>query len=132
MEKKNIWIAFLMIGMLVFVPVAFVAFSIWQKEKAETILKQEMDQATKEAPVTYDLEKNYCVYLYPEYIRLVTKDTDEQVAYNDFASVLQSQLTDRSKTILLLVNKDTDDTIVSKVMNTLSEQQVTNYDLMSE
>lgn len=132
MEKKNIWIAFLIVGVMVLVPAAFFAFTVFQAQKSEELLQEITRQAEKESTPQYDLEKNYCVYLYPQHIRLLTSGSDEEIAYEEFSTVLKSQLTDSSKTILLLVNQETADTTVSKVMNILSEQQVTNYDLVSE
>ncbi len=132
MEKKNIWIALLIVGVMLVVPAAFFAFTFFQVQKSEELMKEITEQVEKETAMQYDLEKNYCVYLYPDHIRLLTSETDEELPYEDFSTVLKTQLTDSSKTILLLTNKDTDASRVSGIMNTLSEQQVTNYDLVSE
>lgn len=132
MEKKNIWIALLIVGVMLVVPAAFFAFTFFQVQKSEELMKEITEQVEKEMATQYDLEKNYCVYLYPQHIRLLTSETDEELPYEEFGTVLKTQLTDSSKTILLLTNKDTDASRVSGIMNVLSEQQVTNYDLVSE
>jgi biopolymer transport protein ExbD len=133
MEKKNIWIAFVIIGIVVLIPILFFSLSLFLQFRSAQQMKEEMQELTlEEIAPQHDLEKNYCVYLYPDHIRLLTSDTDEEITYEDFGTVLKTQLTDTSKTILLLTNNDTDATRVSGIMNILSEQQVTNYDLMSE
>ena len=135
MEKKNIWIAFVMIGIVVVVPILFFSLSFFLSTRiAEQTTVYKTNEMTPEEvqDIQYDLEANYCVYLYPQHIRLLTSETDEERSYEEFGTVLQTQLTDTSKTILLLVNHETADTTVSKIMNILSEQQITNYDLKSE
>jgi len=133
MEKKNIWIAFVIIGIVVLIPILVFSLSFFLQLRTSQQMKEEIKELTlEEIAPQHDLEKNYCVYLYPDHIRLLTSETDEELPYEDFGTVLKTQLTDSSKTILLLTNKDTDATRVSGIMNILSEQQVTNYDLVSE